>query len=177
MLSKTVCRSTVSRRSYQELTLSSQAPLFHLHHVLLSSLLPRQKHQLSFPQIKEIMVTSHMWHWSFLSPWSQVLMASSLQNASAFLRITGPKCPAIYQATLEKCQHKDFELNNSVVVLLFGSERKPVLGPMALDLLPHVVRERWATDHTKSNPEPASARHNSCLVFSPLNHHPNPSDW
>lgn len=117
---------------------------------------------------------SHIWHWPFSSPWSQVLMAFSLQNVSALLRITGHKCPATHQATLEKCQHKDFKLNNSVVLIIQLREKTCVRTPCPWSYCP--MWSGW--DGTQITPGPIQnlLPPGSCLVFNPLNHH-NPSEW
>lgn len=104
---------------------------------------------------------SHMWPCLLSSPWSQVFMAFSLQNASPLLRIMGWKCPVTYQATLEKRHHKDFKCNNSVVLLSFNSERKPVLGDHGAGSPAPRGQGEMDADHTRSSPEATSTRQNS----------------
>lgn len=111
MLSRTIFYRILNTRSYQELTLPSQVLLFLLIHVLLSSLLPRQKQQ-------SVKVSPNQWvhgeephRWPFSSSWSQVPVAFSF-HASAFLGVTECKCPAIDQGTLERCQDKDSKPEN-----------------------------------------------------------------
>lgn len=166
----------LSTHSYQELTPPSPVLLFLLIHELLSSLLPRQKQQ-------SVKFSSNQWvhgdgpHcWPFSSPWSEVPMAFFL-HASAFLRIM--ECYVscyISSYSGEMPRHRFLTWKPHCPVMIQFKEKTCARTLRALGSGPAAprVREKWDTDHTWSNPEPAPIRQDTCLVFSSLTTTPVP---